>query len=239
MRNLDIKEKAERECTTAFGMNADLRHFDRGSAEETMPLHTTMLLERSFKLNDNLSSKSSSSDGEPCAVCRLKLKTLAKKCGTEAGSVNCLKKKEEDVGLPGVPKPLSVKSTSDKSKKSTKEELKRLENAFKENPYLLASAPSNELDGEIFALQYELLWHLQLNKQRVKRAQETIGKGLDADNDEQGARKAKLDEANSYMSVIREIKRQQKKEKREADQLAALEKAKAAVGDGRRAKAKA
>ena len=231
--NLDIKEKAERECTTAFGMNADLRHFDRGSAEETMPLHTTMLLERSFKLNNNLSSKSSSSDGEPCAVCA-KLKTLAKKCGTEAGSVNCLKKKEEDVGLPGVPKSLSVKSTSDKSKKSTKEELKRLENAFKENPYLLASAPSNELDGEIFALQYELLWHLQLNKQRVKRAQQTIGKGLDADNDEQGARKAKLDEANSYMSVIREIKRQQKKEKREADQLAALEKAKAAVGDGRR-----
>ena len=140
-----------------------------------MPLHTTMLLERSFKLNDNLSSKSSSSDGEPCAVCA-KLKTLAKKCGTEAGSVNCLKKKEEDVGLPGVPKPLSVKSTSDKSKKSTKEELKRLENAFKENPYLLASAPSNELDGEIFALQYELLWHLQLNKQRVKRAQGDTGK---------------------------------------------------------------
>jgi len=230
---LDIKEKAERECTTAFGMNADLRHFDRGSAEETMPLHTAMLLERSFKLGDETPPKSSAVDGEPCAVCA-KLKTLARKCGTDGGSVNCLKKKDEDVRLPGVPKSLSVKSTSGKSQKSTKEELKRLENAFRENPSLLASAPSNELDAEIIALQYELLWHLQLNKQRVKGAQEAIEKGLDADNKEEGVRKANLDEANSYMSIIREIKRQQKKEKREAEQLAALEKAKAAVGDGRR-----
>jgi hypothetical protein len=72
------------------------------------------------------------------------------------------------------------------------------------------------------------------NRTHLKSAAEKIGKQLDEDNSEQVDRKANLDEANVYLTKLREVKRQLKKEKREADQRAALERAKAAVGDGRR-----
>ena len=239
--DLSVWEKTTRECTRAFGVDGDLRHFEQGSAEDMMPMHTEMLLSRSFK-RDIAGGTSKAvnvleSSSHPCAVCA-KLKTMASKCGTSRGSINCLINKATDEAkahtqLPGTASSYPVKGASAK-RTTAMDELKRLENCLRDDARLQACAPVDEIEGEILCLQYELIWHIQSNREKLKKAHESIAKGLDQDNEEHLKRKEKLDEANVYMSAIRELKRQQKKEKREADQLAALERAKAAVGDGRR-----
>ena len=236
-KDMDVREKTGYECTTAFGIDGELKHFEQGCTEETMAIHTEILLDKAFRLKESTSQTPSgpkqgcSGGSQPCAVC-VRLKTLSSKCGTSEGSVNCLKKSGEskDLQLPGAPS----RANRVQGGPSAKDELQRIEDAWRSNPTLLACAPKDEVEAEILALQYELLWQLQSNRQKLKRAQEKIASGIESDNDEQAKRKAKLDEAATYMSGIREVKRQQKKEKREADQLAALERAKAAVGDGRR-----
>ena len=239
--DFDLWEKTTAECTRAFGVDGDLRHFEQGSTEGMIPLHTEMLLSRAFK-RDSSGGTSQDVNGleyssRPCTVCA-KLKTIANKCGTSRASINCLIIKAMNEAnlhteLPGIASS-SVSKRSAAKRTTPSDELKRIENAFKVDPRLQACAPGDEIEGEILCLQYELLWHIQSNREKLKKAHELIAQGLDEDNEEQLVRKEKLDEASVYMSGIRELKRQQKKEKREADQLAALERAKAAVGDGRR-----
>lgn len=239
----DNTEKATRECAAAFGMEGDLRHLKEYGGEESIHIHTELLFDKPFNLSagetlqrkGQNSTQSPKSKSEPCSVC-IKLKTMSKKCGTPDSSVNCLRKtsKEEEIQLPG--RPMTKKSSKRVMVEaiSAKEELARLEKAMTADPVLAACAPSDEVEGEILAHQYELIWHVQANRTHLKSAAEKIGKQLEEDNSEQADRKANLDEANVYLGKLREVKRQLKKEKREADQKAALERAKAAVGDGRR-----
>lgn len=228
---LDIEEKTMKECAKAFGFDGDLRHFEQGWTDEMIPAHTEILLSRYFKRETGEHGTPSPHDesSHPCSVCA-KLKTLSKKCGKSDGSINCVKKSarsSEEIQLPSSVKRVKKNAPADV-------ELCRIEKALREDPRLASCAPCDEVEGEILSLQYELLWRIQANRHILLQAQGNIGNELDADNENHAKRKNILDEAGVYMAGIREMKRQQKKEKREADQLAALERAKAAVGDGRR-----
>ena len=246
----DTRERTGEHCRQAFGIEGELRHVGVLSTAEAIPMHTRLLLDRQFTLpdpseeNDKLQGLPSTSSkkklsgkdrnaSDACEVCA-KLKTLGYKCGKSGSSVNCLKRVvKEEILLPGMP-------SSNKHKKVpykvsvARDELAKLESALAADPMLLACAPVDEVEGEILAQQYELLWNLQANKLNVKNLIEKVAKGLDQDTKTFMKRKTKIDEANAFMGAIREVKRQQKKEKREAEQRAALERANAAAPEGRR-----
>jgi len=246
----DIRVRTSQECRRAFGIDGELRHLSVLSTAEGIPLHTKLLFDRVFTFPDPPTSEeasglpSTSSKKKPttireclpsaCDVC-VKLKSMAHKCGRPGSSVNCVASKQA-----GKHEVLPPETPSDKRRKvsskmiSAQEELSRIESAFASDPSILACAPTDEVEGEILTRQYELLWLLQANKYNVKDLIDKIDSGLDEDNALFAERKMKIDEANAFMAVVREAKRQQKKEKREAEQRAALERANAAAPEGRR-----
>ena len=109
------------------------------------------------------------------------------------------------------------------------EELESLMKALAAEPALRASAPGNEVDGEILALQYELLWQQQANRSVLANVLGRVAASADEEGEMYAVMEGQLAEAAQYMSKVREVRRMQKREKREADQRAALEKAAAAA----------
>ena len=244
----DTRERTIHGCRRAFGTEGELRHVGLLSTIEAIPTHTQLLFDRQSTLPDwseesdkglpstsskkKMSGKNSTADAA-CEVCA-KLKTLAHKCGKSGSSVNCLKRAvKEEILLPGMPSSSKPRKVPYKVSVA-RDELAKLENAFSAYPVLFACAPVDEVEGEILAHQYELLWNLQANKHNVKNLIEKVAKSIDEDTKAHTERKLKLDEANAFMGAIREVKRQQKKEKREAEQRAALERANASAPEGRR-----
>jgi hypothetical protein len=123
----------------------------------------------------------------------------------------------------------SSESESESEPVSAAAELANLSAALDGDPALRAAAPRDEVEGETLALQYELMWQQQANRHVITSL---LGRVLDA-ADEEGERFAKaegeLAEAAAYMSKTREVRRILKREKRDADQRLALERAAAAA----------
>ena len=119
----------------------------------------------------------------------------------------------------------SSSSESDSEPASASAELETLSAALDEDPALRAAAPRDEVEGETLALQYELMWQQQANRHVITSL---LGRVLDA-ADEEGARFAEMEgelaEAAAYVSKTREVRRILKREKRDADQRLALERA--------------
>ena len=112
---------------------------------------------------------------------------------------------------------------------SAASELAKLRAALDADPALRAAAPRDEVEGETLALQYELMWQQQANRHVITSL---LGRVLDK-ADEEGERFAEMEgelaEAAAYMSKVREVRRILKREKRDADQRLALERAAAAA----------
>ena len=123
----------------------------------------------------------------------------------------------------------SSESESESEPVSAAAELANLSAALDGDPALRAAAPRDEVEGETLALQYELMWQQQANRHVITSL---LGRVLDA-ADEEGERFAEaegeLAEAAAYMSKTREVRRILKREKRDADQRLALERAAAAA----------
>ena len=58
MKKNDVREKTGYECTTAFGIDGELKHFEQGCTEETMAIHTEILLDKAFRLKESTSQSS-------------------------------------------------------------------------------------------------------------------------------------------------------------------------------------
>jgi hypothetical protein len=123
----------------------------------------------------------------------------------------------------------SSESESESEPASAASELANLRAALDADPALRAAAPRDEVEGETLALQYELMWQQQANRHVITSL---LGRVLDK-ADEEGERFAEtegeLAEAAAYMSKVREVRRILKREKRDADQRLALERAAAAA----------
>ena len=117
----------------------------------------------------------------------------------------------------------------DDDARSAQSELEALTRALDSRPELRAAAPCDEVESETLALQYELLWQQQANRAVLS----AVLKRVAVKCEEEGADFARLEgyvaEAAQMMSKVREVRRMLKREKREADQRAALERAAAAA----------
>ena len=73
--DVGVREKTGYECTTAFGIDGELKHFEQGCTEETMAIHTEILLDKAFSLEESTSQTPSGpkqgrlGGPQPCAVC--------------------------------------------------------------------------------------------------------------------------------------------------------------------------
>ena len=112
---------------------------------------------------------------------------------------------------------------------SAKAELSRLIAALDADPALRAAAPADEVEGELLALQYELLWQSQANRHVLASTLRRVADAADEEGERHAETEGEHAEAAAYMSKVREVRRMIKREKREADQRAALERAAAAA----------
>ena len=127
---------------------------------------------------------------------------------------------------------LSTAACATTPRRSAEEELAALTAALNADPALRAAAPTDEVDGETLALQYELLWQQQANRSVLTNLLGRVAAVADEEGEFYATMEGELSEAAAYMSKVREVRRMLKREKREADQRAALERAAAAVGPG-------
>ena len=140
-----------------------------------------------------------------------------------------LEERSSDASFLGSSSSSSSSSESESEPASASAELATLSAALDRDPALRAAAPRDEVEGETLALQYELMWQQQANRHVITSL---LGRVLDA-ADEEGERFAEaegeLAEAAAYVSKTREVRRILKREKRDADQRLALERAAAAA----------
>lgn len=123
----------------------------------------------------------------------------------------------------------SESSESEDEPESASNELAELISALDSEPMLRAAAPLDEVEGETLALHYELMWQQQANRHVIMSLLGRVLNQADTEGTQFAATEGTLAEANAYMSKVREVRRILKREKRDADQRLALERAAAAA----------
>ena len=108
-------------------------------------------------------------------------------------------------------------------------ELDALTRALDSRPELRAAAPCDEVESETLALQYELLWQSQANRAVLSAVLKRVAARCEEEGETFARVEGDVAEAAQMMSKVREVRRMLKREKREADQRAALERAAAAA----------
>ena len=118
---------------------------------------------------------------------------------------------------------------SDDDARSAQSELDALIRALDSRPELRAAAPCDEVESETLALQYELLWQSQANRAVLSAVLKRVAARCEEEGETFARVEGDVAEAAQMMSKVREVRRMLKREKREADQRAALERAAAAA----------
>ena len=122
----------------------------------------------------------------------------------------------------------------DPTAKDAKDELKRLQKYFSNNPELVSCAPCDDVENELLTCQYELLYQINANRSNLtKFFQEITGK-IEEEATWFENRYVGISEANAFVNTIREARRKEKREKRARDQQQAFEKAAAAAEESKR-----
>ena len=125
-------------------------------------------------------------------------------------------------------------SESESEIRSARAELDALTKSLDGRPELRAAAPVDEVESELLALQYELLWQTQANRSVLSAVLKRVGEACETEGKNFATVEGEAAEANQMMSKVREVRRMLKREKREADQRAALERAAAAAASSSR-----
>ena len=112
---------------------------------------------------------------------------------------------------------------SDDDARSAQSELDALIRALDSRPELRAAAPCDEVESETLALQYELLWQSQANRAVLSAVLKRVAARCEEEGETFARVEGDVAEAAQMMSKVREVRRMLKREKREADQRAALE----------------
>ncbi len=128
----------------------------------------------------------------------------------------------------------SSSSESDDKPNSASAELAKLLSALDDEPALRAAAPSDEVEGETLALHYELMWQQQANRYVMTSLLGRVRDCVDGEGKRFAETQGDLAQAAAYMSKVREVRRILKREKRDADQRLALERAAAAAAGSTR-----
>jgi len=122
----------------------------------------------------------------------------------------------------------------DPTEKDAKGELKRLQKYFSNNPELVSCAPCDDVENELLTCQYELLYQINANRTNLTKFFQEITSKIEEEAERFENRYIGISEANAFVHTIREVQRQEKREKRARDQQQAFEKAAAAAEESKR-----
>ena len=122
----------------------------------------------------------------------------------------------------------------DPTAKDAKDELKRLQKYFSNNPGLVSCVPCDDVENELLTCQYELLYQINANRSNLTKFFQEIAGKIEEEATWFENRYIGISEANAFVNTIREARRKEKREKRARDQQQALEKAAAAAEESKR-----